>query len=246
MDYPKSSFCLGAGALLWLLGGMAMAGPAAPSPFIEKLPPASENTAPPEPDYAVVAADARKIADEIEARLIEGHMEEAAGGLAARDTPVGHARAEEAYLDMKDMIKFCESASGGAGSACKFQLEIKMGMNMGNTLGQLGAGMKPGSSGLSGQGNAGQSGGGQNFGMFGPDKFGEKSNAKSRMLGNRKTKSDAASEEPGGVANNVDEVAAAKKSDVSFEATGGARVLEEYRGHIDGYFRKLAAEEAGP
>lgn len=236
-------------ALVLITGAVARAQQATPSPFIEKLPSITEDEAITEPDYAEVATDARKIADDIETRLIEGHMDEASGSLAARNTSDGYAKAEEAYLDMKEMIKFCESAGGGAGSACKFKLEIKMGMNMGNTLGQLKAGMKPGSSGLngmSGQGNSGQTGGGQNFGMFGPESFGDKSNAKSRLLGDHKAKSDVAEEGPGSLANNVDEVAASKKSDTSFDATGGPRVLEEYRGHIDSYFKKLAEEEAGP
>lgn len=231
-----------------LLSGVAF-GQAAPSPFIEKLPSATDDAALDEPDYAVVAADARKIADEIESRLIETHMDDAATKLTSRDMPTGHAKAEEAYLDMKEMIKFCESAGGGAGSACKFQLEIKMGMNAGNTLGQLGAGMKPGTSGvngLNGQGSRGQSGGGQQFGVFGPDKFGDKTDSKSRMLGDRKTRSEAAEEGPGDVAGDVDEVAAAKKADRTFTATGGERVLEEYRGQIDGYFKRLAEEEAAP
>jgi len=256
MDFHKNSARLMIGrdrllplVLTVLLGTMVHAQQPAQSPFIEKLPAVTDDVAIDEPDYAVVAADARRIADEIETRLIEGHMKEASGNLAARDTPQGHAKAEEAYLDMKEMIRFCESAGGGAGSACKFKLEIKMGMNMGNTLGQLKSGMKPGSSGLggySGQGSSGQTGGGQNFGMFGPESFGDKSNAKSRMLGDRKTKSDAAPEGPGSLANNVDEVAAAKKTDASFEATGSPRVIEEYRGQIDGYFKKLAEEENGP
>lgn len=232
------------------LGTAAAARQDAPSPFIEKLPSVTEDAAVPEPDYAVVAADARKIAEEIEQRLIESHMDEAAADLAARKAPEGHAKAEEAYLDMKEMIKFCNSTGSGAGSACKFQLQIKMGMNPGNTLGQLGAGMKPGSSGigglngLTGAGSSGQSGGGTTFGIYGPDKFGEKTNSKSRMLSDRKAKSDAAEEAPGGLAGNVEEVSAAKKEDVTFTAAGGERVLEEYRGQIDGYFKRLAEEEA--
>lgn len=246
MDCHKNNWIGIVGGLALLFGAAAGAQQEAPSPSAEKLPAVTEDGAITEPDYAVVAADARKIADGIEERLIEADMEAASGGLATRDTSAGHAKAKEAYLDMKDMIKYCNSAGGGAGAACKFKLEIKMGMNMGNTLGQLSAGMKPGSSGVSGMGNSGQSGGGQNFGMFGPDQFGQKSDTQSRLLGDRKAKSDAAAEQPGTAAGNVDEVAAAKKSDASFDATGGARVLEEYRGHIDGYFKKLADEEAEP
>ncbi len=216
------------------------------APVTQSLPSVTEEKQLTEPDYAVVAADARKIADEIEKRLIETDMNEASTRLSEKKPLDGHVKAEEAATDMKEMIKVCESASGGAGSACKFKLQIKMGMNPGNTLGQLGAGMKPGSSGLTGNGQSGQGGNGAPFGMFGPDQFGEKSNSKSRMLGDRKAKSDAEAEEPGKAAQNVDEVSAAKKFDVDFEASGGERVMEEYRGHIDQYFKKLAEEEAKP
>jgi hypothetical protein len=212
------------------------------APVPQSVPSVTEDEKLAEPDYATVAADARKIADEIEKRLID--MGEASTRLSEKKALDGHVKAEEAATDMKEMIKVCESASGGAGSACKFKLEIKMGMNAGNTLGQLGAGMKPGASGLTGNGQSGQGGGGAPFGMFGPDQFGEKNNSKSRMLGDRKAKSDAEIEEPGKAAQNVDEVSAAKKFDVDFEASGGERVMEEYRGHIDQYFKKLAEEEA--
>jgi len=213
------------------------------APVTQSLPSVTEDEKLAEPDYATVAADARKIADEIETRLIETDMGEASTRLSEKKALDGHVKAEEAATDMKEMIKVCESASGGAGSACKFKLQIKMGMNPGNTLGQLGAGMKPGSSGLTGNGQSGQGGNGAPFGMFGPDQFGEKSNSKSRMLGDRKAKSDAEAEEPGKAAQNVDEVSAAKKFDVEFEAAGSERVMEEYRGHIDQYFKKLAEEE---
>ncbi len=215
----------------------------AEAPVIQSVPSVTEDEKLAEPDYATVAADARKIADEIEKRLIETDMGEASARLAEKKALDGHVKAEEAATDMKAMIKVCESASGGAGSACKFKLEIKMGMSPGNTLGQLGNGMKPGSSGLTGNGQSGQGGNGAPFGMFGPDQFGEKSNSKSRMLGDRKAKSDAEAEEPGKAAQNVDEVSAAKKFDADFEASGGERVMEEYRGHIDQYFKKLAEEE---
>ncbi len=218
------------------------------SPFIEKLPSVTEDEAVEEPDYAVVAADARKIADEIDRRLIESHMTDAADKLAVKDAPTGHEQAEAAYLDMKEMIKVCESTGGGAGAACKFQLEIKMGMNAGNTLGQLRSGMRPGSSGLGGMSGRGSSGssGGQNFGVYGPDDLNGKNNEKSRLLGNRKKNSDAAEEGPGDLARNVDEVAAAKKADIQFNASGGERVLEEYRGQVNDYFKRIAAEEAAP
>lgn len=210
----------------------------------QSVPSVTEDEKLAEPDYATVAADARKIADEIEKRLIETDMGDASTRLSEKKALDGHVKAEEAATDMKAMIKTCEAASGGAGSACKFKLAIKMGMNPGNTLGQLGAGMKPGSSGLTGNGQSGQNGGGAPFGIFGPDQFGEKSNSKSRMLGDRKAKSEAEAEEPGKAAQNVDEVSAAKKFGVDFEASGGERVMEEYRGHIDQYFKKLAEEEA--
>ena len=198
-----------------------------------------------------MAADARKIADEIETRLIEAHMGDAAERLSRQNVPEGHARAAEAATDMKGMIQFCQAAGGGAGAACRFKLEIKMGMNLGNTLGQLTAGRTPGASGLPGLGSSGPGGSGpagstSQFGVFGPEQFDDKTHSQSRVLSERQARSDSAAEQPGEAAGNVDAVNAAKKLDAAFEATGGARVLEEYRTAIDSYFKRLAEEDAVP
>lgn len=228
-------------AVLLLFGGMVASPPAfcqdggAPAPEV-----------PSEPDYAKVADDARKIADEIGERLIESHMVDAREGLGASDGATGHLKSEEAYVDMEEMIAFCESTSAGAGSACKFKLKIKMSLKPGNTLGQLGKGMNPGTGlyGTVGQGASGQSGSAAQFGIFGPDSFGKESRA-SRFLSERKRNAKSLNDEPGSLATSVEELTTSKKNDIDFNAEGESRIMEEYRTLIEAYFKRLAEEDNG-
>lgn len=193
------------------------------------------------PDYAVVAEDARKIADEIERRLIEDHMTDASTSLFDTDAVAGYPKANEAYLDMEEMISFCNAS--GAGSACRFNLEIKMGLNPGATLGQLGRGMKPGTFGTSGFGSSGTSGGSTPFGLYGPESFGEKSRLSNR-LGPKKTRSaGSAPGMPDPLAGNVEELVTSKNLDLDLSAEGGEQIMEEYRRLIEAYFKRLAEQE---
>jgi len=197
------------------------------------------------PDYAVVAADARKIADEIERRLIQQHMTDASSHLFNSDGIAGYPKANEAYIDMEEMISFCESAGGKAGSACRFKLKMSMSMNPGSTLGQFGRGMKPGSGqfGTFGQGSSGTSGGRTPFGVFGPESFGDKSRLSTR-LGPKKTKSSgSAPGVPDPFAGNVEELNASKNFDLDVSAESGEQILTQYRRLIEAYFKRIAAEE---
>ncbi len=199
--------------------------------------------APPEPDYATVAADARKIADQIEERLIENDMADAKGYLAATDPANAYPKAEEAYRDMEEMIQFCEATASGAGAACQFKLGIKMSLNPGNTLGQMRGAM--GSN--MGDFGAGQGGGGgssaQRFGMYGPTPFGQPA-SRSTRIGDRKTEGNAA-KEPGTdpLAGNVEEVQNEKRDAFDVTAESDAPILEEYRPLIEAYFKRLAEED---
>jgi hypothetical protein len=204
---------------------------------------AQEAEEPLEPDYAVVAADARKIADEILERAIPAHMLDAESFLNKFDGVAGHPKANEAYLDMEEMIGFCESMGGKAKEACRFKLSISMG-KPGDTLGQLGRGMKPGqgSMGGIGQGSAGQSGGSIPYSVFGPASMSSKNRTSSR-LGDKKGESDSANDGvPDPMAGNVDELNAEKNFDTDFSAGGSDRIIEEYRGLIRQYFKRLAEE----
>ena len=198
-----------------------------------------------EPDYAVVAEDARKIADEIERRLIEEHMTDASSRLFDTDAVAGYPKAKEAYLDMEEMISFCEATAGGAGSACRFKLMMSMSLNPGSTLAQLGRGMRPGTGvfGNFGLGSSGTSGGSTPFGIFGPESFGDKSRLSSR-LGPKKTRSaGSAPGEPDPLAGNVEELNASKNLDLDLSAEGGEQILEEYRRLIEAYFKRLSEQD---
>ena len=207
---------------------------------------ASEATQPLEPDYAVVAADARKIADEIESRLIESHMEDAKAELSKNNPVEGYPKAHEAYVDMEEMISFCEASAGKAGKACRFKLKMKMNLNPGNTLGQLAKGSNPGQGmfGETGDGSSGSSGGSLPFGLYGPESFGDRSKA-TRKLGDKKAKSDHVPTEfeldP--LSGSVEEISTSKNTGLEFSAEGEATILEEYRPLIDAYFKRLAQEE---
>ena len=210
------------------------------------LPAFTEDPGVPEPDYAEVAADARTIADEIESRLIEQHMLDATSELGKTDAIEGYPKMNEAYVDMKEMIKFCESTSGKGQNACKFKLQMTMGLKPGNTLGQLGKGMGMGIGffGFSGQGSAGQAGGQTPFGVFGPESFGRKTRQSSR-LGPKEVKDVRGGEpgEPDPLAGSIEELGAAKNEDLDLSAEGDERIMEEYRKLIEEYFKRMAEEE---
>ncbi len=211
----------------------------------DEFPDFTEDAEVDEPDYAAVAADARKIADEIEERLIEEHMDDGTLHLSKSDPFQGHPKVNEAYMDMEEMIKFCESVAGGAGSACRFKLEIKMGMNPGSTLGQMSKGLKPGSGifGNMGQGASGYAGSQTPFGLFAPDSFGKQS-SKSKSIGPKKAHSDAIPDgAPDPLAGNVEELGNEKNTDLEFNVEGDERIMEEYRRMIEAYFQRLAEEE---
>ena len=210
------------------------------------LPAFTEDPEVPEPDYAEVAADARAIADEIESRLIEQHMVDATSELGETDAVEGYPKTNEAYVDMKEMISFCESTGGKAGKACKFKLRISMSLNPGNTLSQLGKGMGIGigTVGFAGQGSAGQAGGQTPFGVFGPESFGQKTR-QSNMLGSKTVPKVRGGEtdEPDPLAGSIEELGAAKNEDLDLSAEGDERIMEEYRKLIEEYFKRLAEEE---
>jgi len=209
----------------------------------ELIPESTESI---QPDYSMVAADARKIADEIESRLIESHMEEAKSELSNNNPVEGYPKANEAYLDMEEMISFCQAASGKAGKACRFKLKMSMNLNPGNTLAQLARGSNPGQGmfGEQGDGSSGSSGGSLPFGLYGPESFGDRSKA-TRKLGDKKAKSDHVPTEfeldP--LSGSVEEISTSKNIGLEFSAAAEAPVLEEYRPMIEAYFKRLAEEE---
>jgi hypothetical protein len=205
---------------------------------------ATESELPPEPDYAEVAADARKIADEIEQRLIEAKMDDAQGYLFEADAVQGHPPADAAYRQMEEMISFCNS-TGGKASNCPFKLSISMPLNPGNTIGQLGRGLVPGEgfSGMVGNGANGYAGSRSRFGLYGPRSAGDRSRMSSR-LGDVKTESQAM-RDPGRdpLAGNVEELSSGKRDDLGLTAESEGRVIEEYRPLIEAYFKRLAEEK---
>jgi hypothetical protein len=209
--------------------------------------PATEELAtevPAEPDYAEVAADARKIADEIEQRLIETNMDDAQEYLFEADAVQGHPPADTAYRQMEEMISFCNATGGKAGN-CPFKLKISMPLSPGDTIGQLGRGLVPGEgfSGMIGSGAGGVAGSRTRFGLYGPRPAGDRSRMSSR-IGDVKAESQGA-RDPGRdpLAGNVEELSSGKRDDLGLTAESEGRVIEEYRPLIEAYFKRLAEEK---
>lgn len=200
---------------------------------------------PKEIDYAKVAEDARKIADQIEERMIPSHMSDARSHLVKSDGIQGHPKAEEAFIDMEEMISFCNSTGGKAGAACEFKLKLSMGMNPGNTLGQFSKGIKPGqgSFGSVGQGSAGQSGGSTPYSVYGPQSMAAPNRLSSRLSDKKSDGQSGPNGAPERLAGNVDEINSEKNFDTEFSGGSGDRIIEEYRGIIEQYFKRLAEQD---
>lgn len=197
-----------------------------------------------EPDYAEVAADARKIADEIEERLIETHMNDARAHLRAADGPKGHPKAFEAYTDMEEMIAFCESTAEGAGAACRFKLKLQMSLNPGNTIGQLSKSMSMGQGfmGSMGQGAQGQAGSRSRFNLYGPRPAGQPSRFSSRLSDQDVDADSRGAGDGDPLSGRVEELANSKRSEWEFTAESDGRIMEEYRTLIEAYFKTVAEE----
>jgi len=201
-----------------------------------------------EADYPKVAADARKIADEVRKRQIGDLMESASTHLAWADARGGHEKAQAAYDEMKAMVGECNSAGGDAQAECELRLKITLNTALGNTLQQLAKGFNPGSlpalgagmsAGLSGQ--SGQAGGQTQVAIFGPDST--RPNQRSKGGGRSDRKSQSAPEPPESVAANIEELTTPKNAELALPGGGGERVLQEYRHLIEEYFKRVAEEK---
>jgi hypothetical protein len=201
-------------------------------------------------EYPKVSADANKIADEIEKRQICETMEVGRGFLDQGSGVNGYPKVEDAHQAMKAMIKFCKSAGGGACKNCKFRLQLKMSLNPGQTMEQMAQSMKAGMGqgsgmmGAMGRGAAGTGGGQSSFAMFGDETFGDNKQKESKLVGHKKTKSDASpNDEPDPLAGNVEELLEADKATPEFEAEGDSRMMTEYGPVIEAYFKRMAEDE---
>ncbi|MBW8017337.1 MAG: DUF4175 domain-containing protein [Planctomycetes bacterium] len=201
-------------------------------------------------EYPKVAADASKIADDIEKRLICELMEEGRGFLDQGSGQKGYPKVEDAHQQMKAMIKFCESAGGGACKNCKFKLQLQMALNPGNTMQQMSQAMKAGMGqgtgmmGALGRGASGTGGGQSNFAMFGSETFGENKKRDSKLVSTKREKSKASpNDDPDPLAGNVEELLEEEKNTPEFEAEGDSRMMMEYRAVIEAYFKRMAEDE---
>ena len=192
-----------------------------------------------------VADDGRKIAEEIGKREIPGFMQQAGDRLDAADGPGAHPPAAKALAQMKAMISFCESA-GGEGQECELRLKIQMssrGMNMGNTLAQMRAGLgaNMGRFGAQGRGQGGYMGSAAQFAMFGTEQFGAPTQD-SQIAGAGGQADAQAGTDREGLARSFEELAMTSDEDRAVKIGRGERVMEDYRVLIEAYFHGLAQE----
>lgn len=199
-------------------------------------------------EYPDVCADAFRIAGNITARAIPRLMQQGAEFLHQGSGPQAYPPVQEALAQMQAMISFCESAGAGGSSQCKFRLQIKMGLNAGDTLAQLsqgmGAGMAVGTMGAFGRGTSGFAGGQSNLAVFGDDSFGQNAMASSLAGGGRQDV-DAAGipDAPNPLAGNIEELTPQTKEQMDQEVEGEGRMMAEYRQLIEAYFQRLAEDK---
>lgn len=205
-----------------------------------------------EKDYPKVAQDAKDIADQIEKRAIEQTMSGAEGQLNEGRGREGHEKTRSAKNEMEGMISQCES-TGGQGGECEQRLRISMqskGMNLGNTMEQMGQRFGQGSTMGQGSGQAkgqrnsqgGSTGASQKYGVFGDDEMGRKPTEES-SLGRKDAQADhGQAVEPDPLSGNIEELDASKNEDLELGSAGDERFIEEYKPLIEAYFEGLAKE----
>jgi hypothetical protein len=194
--------------------------------------------------YPKVAADARQIADEIEARGIEQKMQAAADKLEMTDSKGGHTSARDAFEQMMAMVAMCENASGEAERQCDMRLRIEMSKGLGQTLPQMGRGMRPGmgrAQGMKGQGTGGMRGMAAPFDLYGKEQVGTPTTRSSRS-GHKTAKAQSVPDEPTPKAVSVEEVTQSRRVDHDWVGGGGEQYIEEYRRVTEEYFKRMAED----
>jgi hypothetical protein len=196
-------------------------------------------------DYPKVAQDARTIAGEIESRHIEGLMDSAAARRGAGQAYEGHGDARGAREQMEAMIQFVKQG-GGAGSQCELRLRIQMGLNPGNTLGQLCKSMRPGfglGQGLGMGAGSGESSSATPFDVYGSETPTGRPDRESPAGGRRVHDAQAQAGASGLLAGSIEEAPESAPPPPDTVAEGGERFMEEYRALIEAYFKRAAEEE---
>lgn len=206
-----------------------------------------EHAAEIEAELQEAADDARAIAEELDARRVAALMGQAQTEWSGGDGAQGHAKADEARSQLEDMIDFAQQASGSASQGA-MRLRITMGLNPGDTMSQLGAGLRPGFTpgqmpGASGQGAGGMAGSNMAFDVFGSDMQGDTIDQPGAVASRRRHHSQSAPAASEPLAGSFEELPEYSDRSVTIEAQSGERFIEDYRGLIEAYFRRMAEEE---
>jgi chromosome segregation ATPase len=206
-----------------------------------------EHAAEIEAELPEAAEDARGIAEELDARRVASLMEQAITELSGGDGAQGHAKAGEAKAQLEEMMEFAQQASGSASQGA-MRLKIVMGIDPGNTMSQLGAGMRPSFTpgqmpGVSGQGAGGMAGSNMAFDVFGSDMQGDATGQPSAVATRRQHDSKGAPATPEPLAGSFEELPEYSDRGLDIQGQAGERFIEDYRGLIEAYFRRMAEEQ---
>ncbi len=201
-----------------------------------------------EENYPEAAQDARDIADAMEKANLAPMADTSAKTMLAGRGPESHDRAENLRAEMEALMGECSECKGGAGKEFAARLKLMRSMMAGNTFSQMSQCRKPGIG--KGEGFAGMGAGGR-MAMGGTMPGQSKS-----LLGGESV---LGRQEGGQSVNASDAVAQAKAAPPGTDATegnpgardgirpepvsasslNGEAALDDYRGVVDAYFRRL-------
>jgi tetratricopeptide (TPR) repeat protein len=203
--------------------------------FLDEAPEISTN-------YPKIAQDARDLATAIDDLDINGLMARASTELNDRKPVPGHAYARDALDAMESLVQHMDQSQGGMNSDCELRLRIRMGMELGNTLGQLSERIGMGMSGMGavGRGRSGQGSMASAIQLYGDSA--SRNNVRQSAMGGGDYESTMGGrrDEMESLSGNIEVIELIKDESVHVKLPEGEPVMEEYRDVITEYFKRMA------
>lgn len=205
--------------------------------FLEEAPKVSTN-------YPKISQDAKDLASAIDDLDINGFMAKASADLNDRKPVPGHTHAREALDAMESLVQHMKQSQGGMNNDCELRLRIRMGMELGNTLGQLSERIGMGVSGMGamGRGRSGEGSMARAINLYGDSA--SRNNARKSSMGGSDVESPIGGirEEMESLSGNIEVIELIKNDNVQVKLPEGEQIMEEYREIITEYFKKMAEE----
>jgi len=203
--------------------------------FLDEAPEVSTN-------YSKIAQDARDLASAIDDLDINGSMARASFELNDRKPIPGHAHAQDALDAMESLVQNMKQSQGGMNSDCELRLRIRMGMELGSTLGQLSERIGMGVSGMGamGRGRSGQGSMARAINLYGDSA--SRNNARQSSMGGADIESPIGGirDEMESLSGNIEVIELIKDDRVQVKLPEGEQIMEEYRDIITEYFKRMA------